>query len=177
MHALPLTSLRALAAVYACGGIRPAARSLRIAHSSVSRHLREVEAWLGLPVLDRAAGRRRLVFTQDGEALAKACHSSMSSLQAAAERLKERHQTSSVIVATTPSFAARWLLPRLGVFDAREVLGDFAFDDGGIVKRRNPRVLLGRSTCCHRCSGRSHSGSSAFCFGRQKPGKYRPVHR
>ncbi len=44
MRELPLNALRAFAAIHATGGVRAAARELRIAHSSVSRHLAELEA-------------------------------------------------------------------------------------------------------------------------------------
>ena len=37
MRELPLTWLRALAAVHDAGGVRPAARRLGVAHSAVSR--------------------------------------------------------------------------------------------------------------------------------------------
>jgi len=48
MQRLPLSALRAFAAVYEAGGVRPAARALQVTHSSVSRHLHELEAWLGV---------------------------------------------------------------------------------------------------------------------------------
>lgn len=47
MNDLPLVALRAFAIVYQTGGIRAAASKLGIAHSSVSCHVRELEARLG----------------------------------------------------------------------------------------------------------------------------------
>lgn len=112
MQRLPLSALRAFAAVYEAGGVRPAARMLQVTHSAVSRHLRELEAWLGVAVLEsRSTGR--LVFTPQGEALGKAVLAGLAGLTGAVEGVRELRRPSSVVVATTASFAARWLIPRL----------------------------------------------------------------
>jgi LysR family glycine cleavage system transcriptional activator len=50
MKDLPLNALRVFALACAKGGVRSAARELGIAHSSVSRHLAELEKWLGVPL-------------------------------------------------------------------------------------------------------------------------------
>ncbi len=113
MRELPLTLLRALAAVYETGGIRPAGRYLGIQHSAVSRALRDLEAWLGVPLLDKRDGRRALAFTAEGAALGKAALAAMNELQSAVTSTREGSSANSVTLATTPSFAMRWLLPRL----------------------------------------------------------------
>lgn len=113
MRHLPLSALRALAAVYAQGGLRAAARRLGVAHSSVSRHLAQLEAWLGVPLRAPARGRRRLVLTPQGERLAKAVSSGLREIQSAVDALREPRSADSVLIGTVPSFAARWLLPRL----------------------------------------------------------------
>src|SRR5262245_56344328 len=68
MKDLPLNALRAFAAIHSCGGVRAAARELGIAHSSVSRHLAELEGWLGVE-LTTGAARPGAMFTAQGEAL------------------------------------------------------------------------------------------------------------
>ena len=73
MKDLPLNALRVFALACAHGGVRAAARELGIAHSSVSRHLAELEAWLGVPLArEKGAGRRGWIPTPQGEALGKA---------------------------------------------------------------------------------------------------------
>lgn len=118
MKDLPLNALRAFAAVYETGGVRPAARLLDTAHSSVSRHLRELEAWLGVALLEKADGQRSLAFTAAGEALGAAALSSLRELGAAVATLREQRQGNGIIIETTPSIAARWLLPRLPALEA-----------------------------------------------------------
>ena len=111
--------LRALATVYETGGVRSAARQLNITHSAVSRHLKELEAWLGTPLLVRKEGRRTLTFSPEGRALGQVALSCFSELESAVSSLRETRRPHSVTVSTTPSFAARWLLPRLASLQAR----------------------------------------------------------
>lgn len=113
MHDLPLTALRALAAIHETGGIRPAARRLRVSHSAVSRHLRELEAWLGVTLAESVPDRKALVFTPAGEALGQAALLQMKALDRAVATVRERRRGNGVTISTTASFAARWLLPRL----------------------------------------------------------------
>jgi LysR family glycine cleavage system transcriptional activator len=113
MQRLPLSALRAFAAVYEAGGVRPAARTLQVTHSAVSRHLRELEAWLGVALVENRGTTVRLVFTPQGAALGKAVVAGLLQLTGAVEGVRELRRANSVVVATTASFAARWLIPRL----------------------------------------------------------------
>jgi LysR family transcriptional regulator, glycine cleavage system transcriptional activator len=113
MDNLPLNALRAFAMVYAHGGVRAAARELGMAHSSVSRHLGELDRWLGVPLLRTAAGRGALTFTPQGEALGQALLSGLGEIEQAVAALREARPAHAVTLSATPSFAIRWLLPRL----------------------------------------------------------------
>ena len=111
---LPLNALRALAMVHAHGGVRAAARVLGVAHSSVSRHLTELAAWLGTPVL-REGGT---ALTPQGERLAIATLAGLGEMERAVASIRERRSPFTVTIATSPSFASRWLLPRLPRLEA-----------------------------------------------------------
>lgn len=113
MRDLPLTLLRSLAAVYETGGIRPAGRLLGIQHSAVSRALRDLEAWLEVPLFEKRDTKRALTFSAEGAALGKAALAAMKDLETAVLKTREGSSVNSVTIATTPSFAMRWLLPRL----------------------------------------------------------------
>jgi len=117
MRDLPLIALRAFAAVYAHRGIRAAARELGVAHSSVSRHLVELSRWLGAPLVQETAGRRALSFTSQGEALGKATLAGLGEIARALEGVREARSSRGVVLATTHSFAARWLVPRLPMLE------------------------------------------------------------
>lgn len=116
MQKLPLTSLRALAALYETGGVRLAARSLEVTHSSISRQLRELESWLGVALFEPGRGNKALALTPQGQALARAASAGLSELERAVGAVRELRAPNSVVIATTASFAARWLLPRLPEF-------------------------------------------------------------
>src|SRR5262249_20654469 len=112
MKDMPLNALRALALVHERGGVRAAARELGIAHSAVSRHLRLLEAWVGAALFEPHYAKR-FEFTAQGKALATVAHQALQEIANAAAALREARGSGSVTIATTPSFAVRWLFPRL----------------------------------------------------------------
>ncbi|HKZ73228.1 MAG TPA: LysR substrate-binding domain-containing protein [Steroidobacteraceae bacterium] len=117
MRDLPLVALRAFAAVYAHRGVRAAARELGVAHSSVSRHLAELAAWMGVPLIEDGARRRAVTFTREGDELGRAACAGLQQIANVVEALREAKSSRSVTIATAPSFAARWLVPRLPAFE------------------------------------------------------------
>lgn len=120
MRDLPLNALRAFAAVHAHGGVRPAARELGIAHSAVSRHVAELERWLGAALTVPApSGRHGKVLNPAGRALGQAVQSALADIARAAAALREARSPNSVSLSTTASVASRWLLPRLPGFERR----------------------------------------------------------
>lgn len=118
MKDLPLNALRAFALVYSHGGVRAAARELGIAHSSVSRHLAELDAWLGGTLIREGAGRRGISFTPDGETLGRATLQGLGEIERAAAALRDLRPSNAVTISAAPSFAARWLLPRLPALES-----------------------------------------------------------
>ncbi len=120
MKDLPLNSLRAFAAVVEHNGLRAAAAALGVAHSSVSRHLRELEAWLGVSLAEPSrGGRQRLLLTPQGEQLGKAVLASLREIERNSVAVREVRPPNAVTVSTAPSFASRWLLERIPQFEQR----------------------------------------------------------
>lgn len=117
MQTLPLNALRIFALVVQHGGIRAAARELKVSHSAISRHLAELERWLGTPIIERREGRRSSLVTAHGERLAAATQEALQAMLRAADAVRERRSPYAVTISTSPSFAARWLLPRLPLFE------------------------------------------------------------
>lgn len=118
MKDLPLNALKALAAVYETGGIRPAGRLLGVTHSAVSRHLNDLEKRLGVNLLQKTGAATPLAFTPQGEMLGRSALACLTELDKSVTAVREARQGNSVVIATTPSFAIRWLLPRLPAFEA-----------------------------------------------------------
>jgi LysR family glycine cleavage system transcriptional activator len=117
MNDLPLNAMRAFALCVDRGGVRAAARELRVSHSSVSRHLKRLERWLGVSLLERASGPESFRVTPQGRRLATALLASLRDIETAAEWVRERRPRLAVAVSCAPSFASRWLLPRLPAFE------------------------------------------------------------
>src|SRR2546430_12462675 len=100
MDRLPLNALRAFALVLERGGVRAAARELAISHSAVSRHLKELERWLGVALLEKRDGGG-LRATAQGQLLAEAARNGLHGMQQAdrkSTRLNSSHSQISYAV-------------------------------------------------------------------------------
>jgi LysR family transcriptional regulator, glycine cleavage system transcriptional activator len=114
MRDLPLNGLRVLSAILESGGIRPAARALSLSPSVIHRHLRELEARIGVPLVERGPGKLR--FTAAGQRLGRVATETLGELAVAVESSREDRRPNEVVIATTESLARNWLLPRLARF-------------------------------------------------------------
>ena len=113
----PLSALRAFAVFAETGSVTRAGALLNVTHAAISQQIRALETHLGVPLLVRSG--RNLALTPDGETLAQGLRSGFGDIAAAVSALTDATATRSLHVATTPSFAAYWLMPRLGAFRAR----------------------------------------------------------
>ncbi len=111
---LPLSNVTAFRAVAEKQNLRAAAESLHLTHSAVSQQIRGLEEQLGFALFDRRG--RRVVLNSAGQALLRSVQSALATLddgvQAAAAAAGGEVQRLRVTVL--PSFANRWLLPRIG---------------------------------------------------------------
>jgi len=110
----PFAALRAFEAIGRCGGIRKAALVLSIDHTVVSRHLRTLEAWLGVTLYDRNVG-----LTDAGrsyyERVSRAIHDIAN---ATAETIVGK-ELARLKICCVPGFGFQWLAGRLAGFRAR----------------------------------------------------------
>jgi LysR family glycine cleavage system transcriptional activator len=114
MPHLPLNTLPAFRAVAERQNLRAAAEVLHLTHSAVSQQIRVLEEQLGFALFERRG--RRVVLNAAGEALLRSVRSALAQLddgvQAAAAAGSATEQR--LRVSVLPSFAQRWLLPRMG---------------------------------------------------------------
>ena len=114
MSRLPLNTLPAFRAVAEAQNLRAAAEVLHVTHSAVSQQIRGLEEQLGFELFERRG--RRVVLNAAGEALLRSVQTALAQLddgvQAAAAAGSGTAQRLRVTVL--PSFAQRWLLPRMG---------------------------------------------------------------
>jgi LysR family transcriptional regulator, glycine cleavage system transcriptional activator len=109
----PLHYLAAFRAAAQTENLRAAAESLHLTHSAVSQQIRGLEAALGFEVFTRQG--RRLVLNPAGQALQRAVTKVFAELQAGLAAAAQAHGSAAQTLRVTalPSFAQRWLLPRL----------------------------------------------------------------
>lgn len=112
---LPLAALRAFEATARHGSMTGAAAELNVTHGAVSRQIAALERLIGGPVFER--GARGVVLTDMGRQLFQEVGGGFERLRAGL-RLAGTAAPEAVRLTTLPSFATRWLLPRLVVFQA-----------------------------------------------------------
>lgn len=108
-----LGALRAFMAVARYGGVSRAAEALHLTHSAVSHQIRALQEELGMTLFERNG--RGLSLAEEAAAYARRIEGAFREIEEAtlAFTTGERKR---LRVSTIPSFAARWLLPRLGDF-------------------------------------------------------------
>lgn len=109
-----LTALRCFVAVARHRGVSRAAQALHLTHSAVSHQLRQLQEQLGVTLLERDGRGVRL--TGAGAVYAERIGRAFDEMEAATLALAVAARTRPLRVSTMPSFAARWLMPRLGDF-------------------------------------------------------------
>ncbi len=112
----PYATLRAFEAVGRLGGIRRAALALGLDHAVVSRHLRALEQWAGVPLVNRQRETRLL--TEAGARYHQRITRALEEIaQASAELISVRND-GVLRVWCMPGFAMGWLTARLPRFQA-----------------------------------------------------------
>lgn len=88
-----------------------AGAELHLTQSAVSRQIKSLEEWLGVPLFERRP--RTLVLTRHGETLYKAVPGILRAIEDVARNIRHEQQLRTLTVTTTASFASLWLIPRL----------------------------------------------------------------
>ncbi|HYS63418.1 MAG TPA: LysR substrate-binding domain-containing protein [Paraburkholderia sp.] len=110
----PLTALRCFEAVARLGGVTQAARELHVTHSAVSQQIKVLEDSMGVAMFVREA--RGLRLTEEGRFYALEIRAALRDITHATRRAQARPHESELVIATLPSFAQHWLVPRLASF-------------------------------------------------------------
>lgn len=122
----PLPALRAFAAYAETGSVQAAGAALNVSHAAISQQIRKLESHLGLRLLDRSGRAAQL--TTEGQQLARALEEGFGGIAACVAQLTGADAARPLHVSTTPSFAANWLMPRLGDFRQKHPEIDIMID-------------------------------------------------
>jgi LysR family transcriptional regulator, glycine cleavage system transcriptional activator len=112
-----LHALRAFEAAARLGSFARASKDLRLTPSAISHQIRALETHFGRPLFVRAG--RQVILTTDGERLLAALSQAFNIINSACAELSPPASKQDLRVHCTPSFAAKWLGPRLPNFLAQ----------------------------------------------------------
>src|ERR1700732_197080 len=140
----PLNALKAFEAAARSESFTRAAEELCVTQGAVSHQVKALEATLGIKLFNRE--RQRLVITDAGREYLNVVRDALDRIAAGTERLLQRQGSGVLTVSTSPDFAAKWLVNRLGRFaekhpdvDLRVLAtthyADFARDDVDVAIR------------------------------------------
>ncbi len=107
----PISTLRAFEAAARHRSFTKAADELFVTQSAISRHIRNLEDWLGMPLFYR--GHRNVSLTPEGEMYRRELTEAFSRIDLATRRLNRAHTRDVLNVHAYATFAMRWLIPRL----------------------------------------------------------------
>ncbi|CEP37962.1 MULTISPECIES: LysR substrate-binding domain-containing protein [unclassified Halomonas] len=108
----PLNSLKAFEAAAECASFTLAAQRLCVTQSAVSRQVKLLEEQLGVPLFQRGSGHLRL--TDAGRRLQPVLRQSFDRIAWTVRGLQEPDAVPHLRLNAPPTFANRWLIPRLG---------------------------------------------------------------
>lgn len=110
----PFQSLRVFEAAARLGSFARAAEELGVSAGAVSQHIRAIEDFAGQPLFRRLG--RGVELTEAGHAAFEHASVAISESLQAGRAMRVRFRARRVSVSVAPSFASKWLLPRLGEF-------------------------------------------------------------
>jgi LysR family glycine cleavage system transcriptional activator len=109
-----LNGLKAFEAAARHGSFTVAADELCVTQGAVSHQVKALEEELGLKLFIRE--HQRLVLTEAGRFYLETTRDALDRIAAGTERLLQRHSAGTLTLSTSPNFAAKWLVHRLGRF-------------------------------------------------------------
>jgi LysR family glycine cleavage system transcriptional activator len=153
----PLNALRAFEAAARHLSLSKAAEELSVTPAAVSHQIRTLEDHLGVPLFRRDG--RSLLLTDAGQACLPGIREGFERLASAIDEIDSLGMQGVLTVSVAPSFAAKWLVPRLDRFQAQHPeidvrvsasmqLTDFSRDDVDMAIRygsgRYPDLVVER---------------------------------
>lgn len=113
-HLPPLNALRTFEAVARLNSFTKAANELHVTRAAVSHQIKNLEEYLGIPLIERHA--RSIALTDAGEAALPKLREGFNNLSDAVHLMQASTSNENINLWTAPSFASKWLVPRLNRF-------------------------------------------------------------
>ena len=112
----PLNAMRVFEAASRHQSFTQAAEELCITQGAVSRHVTALEEWLGVRLFVR--NRRGIDLTPKGVVYSRIVRASLDQLEYGTRQLQQEPSEKTLRLKIPPTFAIRWLVPRLAQFHA-----------------------------------------------------------
>ncbi len=109
-----LNALKAFEAAARHESFTRAAEELCVTQGAVSHQVKALEEELGVKLFNRE--RQRLVITEAGREYLVVVRDALDRIALGTERLVQRQSSGALTISTSPDFAAKWLVHRLGRF-------------------------------------------------------------
>src|SRR5262247_4815851 len=110
----PLNAVKVFESAARSESFTRAAEELCVTQAAVSQQVKALEATLGVKLFNRE--RQRLVMTEAGREYLIVVRDALDRIAVGTERLLQRQSGGVLTVSTSPNFAAKWLVHRLGRF-------------------------------------------------------------
>lgn len=141
---LPLNALRAFEAAARHLSFKKAAEELNVTPAAISQQIRTLEDYLDLQLFRRTA--RALVLTEKAQECQESLREGFDAIEEACAILAAPAEDNELRLSVSPSFGAKWLVPRLERYyeenaevtvkiDATNELADFARGDADLAIR------------------------------------------
>ncbi|QDL53987.1 LysR substrate-binding domain-containing protein [Rhodoferax aquaticus] len=131
----PLNALRAFSVAAQTASFTKAGELLHVTQGAISRQVKQLEEAVGQPLFMRA--HQGLVLTPVGKDLAASLEDVFAQLESAVDRAAQAVQRQLLAVNVPPTFATRWLAPRLSDFRARYPMIDLSITTDWVQKTRD----------------------------------------
>ena len=142
----PLNALKAFEAAARRESFTRAAEELSVTQGAVSQQVKALEATLGVRLFDRE--RQRLAITAAGREYLGVVRDALDRIALGTQNLVQRQSAGVLTVSTSPDFAAKWLVQRLGRFAESA--------------RRDRSPGIGNGTSRRLCAGGRRSRGAAW---------------
>lgn len=142
----PLTSLKAFESAARLESFTAAAEELELTQSAISRQISKLEDILGWPLFYRE--RQKVHLTIAGETYAREVREALRRISTATLGFKANPQGGTLNLAVLPTFASRWLVPRLAKF-----------------RERHPQIAINLQTVTTTFDFGAHTFDAAIHYG------------
>lgn len=134
---MPMNAVRAFEAAARLSSIARAAAELCVTSGAVSQQVRQLEAWIGVPLFERKG--RGLRLSAEGRQLSERLGPVFEQLEKAITDVRSSTAPNHLRLRLAPTLAIRWLVPKLGDFIGHhpelevEVSTSAAADEGALA--------------------------------------------